>query len=155
MKINKLIVAGAAAAMLAVPSTMRGDDPKFMRSSIYTILVNSDEQNTRLDQEAQETDAEGYAATLQESGLSSLGGIPKSVFPTLAIPEQFNDHNLEWRVLDFDQITAGMTDEEAKAARPKGKRQSTSRCCHRSHHRCQYLYHDPLRESRRLYLRGS
>lgn len=121
MKINKLIVAGAAAAMLAVPSTMRGDDPKFMRSSIYTILVNSDEQNTRLDQEAQETDAEGYAATLQESGLSSLGGIPKSVFPTLAIPEQFNDHNLEWRVLDFDQITAGMTDDEAKAARPKGK----------------------------------
>lgn len=88
MKINKLIVAGAAAAMMAVPATMRGDDPKFMRSSIYTILVNSDEQNTRLDQEAQETDAEGYAATLQESGLSSLGGIPKSVFPTLAIPEQ-------------------------------------------------------------------
>lgn len=121
MKINRLIVAGAAAAMLTVPSTMRGDDPKFMRSSIYTILVNSDEQNTRLDQEAQETDAEGYAATLQESGLSSLGGIPKSVFPTLAIPEQFNDHNLEWRVLDFDQITAGMTDDEAKAARPKGK----------------------------------
>lgn len=121
MKINKLIVAGAAAAMMAVPATMRGDDPKFMRSSIYTILVNSDEQNTRLDQEAQETDAEGYAATLQESGLSSLGGIPKSVFPTLAIPEQFNDHNLEWRVLDFDQVTAGMTDDEAKAARPKGK----------------------------------
>lgn len=28
MKINKLIVAGAAAAMMAVPATMRGDDPQ-------------------------------------------------------------------------------------------------------------------------------
>ena len=27
MKINKLIVAGAAAAMMAVPATMKGDDP--------------------------------------------------------------------------------------------------------------------------------
>lgn len=61
---------------------MRGDDPKFMRSSIYTILVNSDEQNTRLDQEAQETDAEGYAATLQESGLSSLGGLRSTPLET-------------------------------------------------------------------------
>lgn len=120
MKLKQLIV-GASVLMMAVPSAVKADDAKFMRSSIYTILVNSDEQNTRLDKEAKDTDEAGYNATLQESGLSSLGGIPKSVFPSIGIPEQFNDHNLEWRVLDFDAIAANITDEEAKAALPKKK----------------------------------
>lgn len=120
MKINKVILAGAAMAMLSAPATMKAEDVKFMRSSIYTILVNSNDQNTRLDNEAKETDAEGYAQTLKDAGLSSLGSVPSQVFPSLAIPEQFNDHNLEWRIIDFDQLTNGMTDEEAAAARPKG-----------------------------------
>lgn len=120
MKINKVILAGAAMIMLSGTASLKADDTKFMRSSIYTVLVNSNEQNTRLDNEAKETDPEGYAQTLQESGLKSLGCVPSQIFPTLAIPEQFNDHNLEWRLIDFDSLTSGMTEEEAKAARPQG-----------------------------------
>ena len=81
MKLQKLIFTGALAAAVAMPAGMKAEDAKFMRRSIYTILVNSDEQNTRLDDEAKEVDAEGYAATLKEAGIQSLGGIPKSVFP--------------------------------------------------------------------------
>lgn len=86
MKINKLIVAGAAAAMMAVPATMRGDDPKFMRSSIYTILVNSDEQNTRLDQEAQETDAEGYALPCRNPAFQAWAEFPNRCSPLSLSP---------------------------------------------------------------------
>lgn len=119
MRINKLILASGIVAMLGTHGVMNGEDVKFMRSSIYTVLVNSNDQNSRLDKEAIEADSTNYFLTLQESGLSSLGGVPQSIFPTLAIPEQFNDHNLQWRVIDFDALTEGMTDDEAKAARPK------------------------------------
>lgn len=107
-------------SFIASPVIKADEAPKYMRSSIYTILVNSDEQNTRLDNEAKSSDAKGYEATLQESGLSSLSGIPKSVFPNVAIPEQFNDHNLAIRILDFDKLAEGISADEAKAARPKG-----------------------------------
>ena len=107
--------------MLSVPVAMKAqEDLKFMRSSIYTILVNSEEQNTRLDKEAMDVDPEGYAETLKAAGISSLGVLPKQVFPTIAIPEQFYDHNLPLRVLDFDEIITGITPEQAKEARPKG-----------------------------------
>ena len=119
MKINKRILASCLVTMLGTHGIMKGEDVKFMRSSIYTVLVNSNDQNQRLDREAIETDSAGYALTLQESGLSSLGGVPQMVFPSIAIPEQFNDHNLQWRIIDFDALTADMTDEEAKAGRPK------------------------------------
>lgn len=121
MDIKKKILIGAAIAAIAAPCAMKAqDDLKFMRSSIYTILVNSDDQNTRLDQEASETDPQGYKATLAEAGVENLGSIPKTVFPSVAIPEQFNDHNLEARIIDFDALKGGISEAEAKAARPKG-----------------------------------
>ena len=120
MKIQHLFYAGVALTLGMNTLNANADDPKYMRSSIYSILVNSEDQNTRLDKEAQETDAANYQATLSEEGISNLGGIPKTVFPTIAIPEQFNDHNLDIRILEFDEIAAGISDEEAKQARPKG-----------------------------------
>lgn len=125
MKINHLIIAGIVTAASLAPAAVKAEDGKFMRSSIYTILVNSDEQNTRLDKEAVTTDAEGYQASLEEAGLQNLGVIPSLVFPKIAIPEQFNDHNLSTRVLDFDVIAQGITDEEAKAARNQTKNGET------------------------------
>lgn len=117
----KKLVFAAALAMLAAPGYMNAqEDLKFMRSSIYTILVNSEDQNTRLDKEASDVDPEGYAETLKAAGISSLAVLPKQVFPTIAIPEQFYDHNLSLRILDFDAIAADITPDEAKAARPKG-----------------------------------
>lgn len=118
---KKVFLSAIALAMLSVPVAMKAqEDLKFMRSSIYTILVNSEEQNTRLDKEAMDVDPEGYAETLKAAGISSLGVLPKQVFPTIAIPEQFYDHNLPLRVLDFDEIITGITPEQAKEARPKG-----------------------------------
>lgn len=118
---KKVFLSAIALAMLSVPAAMKAqEDLKFMRSSIYTILVNSEEQNTRLDKEAMDVDPEGYAETLKAAGISSLGVLPKQVFPTIAIPEQFYDHNLSLRVLDFDEIITGITPEQAKEARPKG-----------------------------------
>lgn len=110
----------AVLSILALPSIMKAQDLKFMRSSIYTVLVNSDEQNTRLDKEALETDSAGYFETLKQSGLQNLGSLPKQVFPTIAIPEQFYDHNLDIRVLDFDNLASGISEDEAKKARPSG-----------------------------------
>lgn len=121
MKLNKLILVGAAIASVVLPASLKADEaPKFMRSSIYTILVNSDEQNNRLDDEAKKVNEKEYNATLEEAGLTSLGGIPKTVFPGVAIPEQFNDHNLAIRVLDFDKLVEGISAADAKAALPKG-----------------------------------
>ncbi|MDE6651722.1 MAG: hypothetical protein K2K08_04875, partial [Paramuribaculum sp.] len=118
MKTKAFIFSGLAFMALASVS-MKAEDPKFLRSSIYSVLVNSDEQNQRLDKEAKDTDPEGYAASLN-GAIKSLGEIPKLTFPGIAIPEQFNDHNLEIRIIDFDKLAAGISEDEAKAARPSG-----------------------------------
>ncbi|MDE7466594.1 MAG: hypothetical protein K2M59_09265 [Muribaculaceae bacterium] len=120
MKFRSFLFAGLGMALtLASASSAFAQDKKFMRSSIYSILVNSKDQNTRLDQEAQTSDAEGYAEAIKSSGLSSLGEIPGMAFPKLTIPEQFNDHNLNIVVVDFDALANGISEEDAAAARPK------------------------------------
>lgn len=119
---KKAIILASAIAfnwMLGVTGA-NAEDPKFMRSSIYSVLINSQDQNTRLDKEAMDTDAKSYAEALEGSGLKSLGEIPGLVFPNLTIPEQFNDHNLQTVVIDYDNLVSGISADEAKAARPKG-----------------------------------
>ena len=120
MKKRNLFFAGLALSMAFASTTANAEGLKHMRSSIYSVLVNSKEQNTRLDKEAQDADAAAYKEALAGSGLKSLGEIPGLVFPKLAIPEQFNNHNLEIRVIDFDALSSGISEEQAKEARPKG-----------------------------------
>lgn len=120
MKAKKILFASLALSMGLVSIQMRADDPKFMRSSIYSVLINSDEQNTRLDKEASTADPKGYQETLEASGLKSLGGVPKAAFEKLTIPEQFNNHNLDVLVVNFDELAKDITPDQAKAARPKG-----------------------------------
>lgn len=120
MKKRSLLCGGLAIALAFMSLSANAEDPKYMRSSIYSVLVNSNEQNTRLDNEAQDADATGYQEAIQGSGLNSLGDIPGLVFPKLTIPEQFNNHNLGILVIDFDKLSSGISDEEAKEARPKG-----------------------------------
>lgn len=121
MKLNNLFWGLAGISLALGATTVKADEAPFMRSSIYTILVNSNEQNTRLDKEAKETDAAAYAEAVKHISGGNLGAIPSLVFPKIAIPEQFNDHNLNVRVLDFDKWANGITEEEAAAARPKAK----------------------------------
>ncbi len=120
MKAKKILFASLALTMGLASIQMRADDPKFMRSSIYSVLINSDEQNTRLDKEASTADPDGYAETLKASGLSNLGGVPKAAFEKLTIPEQFNNHNLDVVIVNFDELVKGISADEAKEARPKG-----------------------------------
>lgn len=119
MNSTKMLFAGLALSMALVPASMRGDDPKFLRSSIYSVLVNSNEQNTRLDKEAQDADPKGYAETIK-GNIKNLADVPKNAFPKVVIPEQFNDHNLNIRIIDFDALAAGISEADAKAARKKG-----------------------------------
>ncbi len=106
-------------------SAQEQEEPKYMRSSIYTVLVNSDRQNKELDKEILSSNnifVEGYnifAKTEEKRQKNDTIDIPKSelpqvVFPTIAIPDQFNDHNLVERTIDFDAISAGISKEEAK-----------------------------------------
>ena len=108
----------------------------FMRSSIYTILLNSKAQNDRYEKEAKEamnadaimslaksianTDAKKAA---NDSSAGTLFSLPAEIFPSIEIPAQFNDHNLEARVLDFDALRANVTDEEKNKYNPKTKNQ--------------------------------
>lgn len=120
MDVRRIVLAGLVVSAAMSTATLGAEDQKYMRSSIYSILVNSPEQNTRLDNEAKETDPTGYAEALEGSGVTSLGEIPAMVFPQLAIPEQFNNHNLDVVVIDFDQLSSGISEDDAKEARPKG-----------------------------------
>lgn len=122
MSNHKILSAGALAlCALCLAPAVNAEEAPFRRSSIYTVLINSADQNTRLDKEAQETDPEGYEEALKAAGVQSLGSIPASVFGNIVIPEQFNNHNLSLRIIDFDKMAAGITDAEAKEHNPKGK----------------------------------
>lgn len=110
----------------------------YMRSSIYTILLNSNTQNQRYETEAKEAmDADAIMSAAKslantdakkaanDTASGSLFSAPAIVFPEIEIPVQFNDHNLADRVIDFDAIRAGITDKEKDKYNPKTKNQKT------------------------------
>lgn len=120
-----IISTGAfAPAMVA-----QNEEPDYLRSSLYTILIKSDAQNKRLDEENKTEDnnalmslAKGLANTdakkaANDTSTISLAAIPGAIFTTIAIPPQFNDHNLPDRIIDFDKLREGMTQETADSAR--------------------------------------
>ena len=77
---------------------------KFRRSSVYSVLVHS---NT-MDQKLSETKSTGNVAlelVRAVKGADTLTVNPTIVtdlFPTIAIPRQFNDFNLSTRVIEYD-----------------------------------------------------
>lgn len=135
MKIfTKTVCAAAIAAIISPLAIYADEEPQYMRSSVYTILVNSENQNARLEKEAKEvgeneflsvgkslanTDAK-KAANDTVYGNIPLTKLPGMRFREIPIPNQFNDHNLDLRILDFDPLRARMTDEEKKAYTPAG-----------------------------------
>lgn len=90
----------------------------YMRSSIYTILLNSTEQNARYEKEATEAeqnkDAIAQLVTSTASDSVSLFSLPAELFPTIEIPAQFNDHNLATRIINYETWKEGITEDEAK-----------------------------------------
>ena len=141
MKQSTRIVSLCAMASLFIPAgfakTAATDSlvNNYMRSSIYTILLNSKAQNARYEKEANESAnadalmsiAKSFAGTDAKKEANSDGNsifsAPAELFPTIEIPNQFNDHNLTDRILDFDALRANVTDEEKDKYNPKTKNQ--------------------------------
>lgn len=93
----------------------------YMRSSIYTFLLKSHQQNLKLDEEAK-TEGAGAAnlrvfssSNARTNDSISVSEAPQLAFVKIAIPDQFNDHNLGTRVVLFDEIANSLTDDDKKA----------------------------------------
>ena len=128
MKIKRLIVAALCAASVSFAFAESVDSvPKFRRSSLYTILVKSAAQDANLDKELTSSgnlvsDLVG-AFVSENKDTTETAGMSKSQiaqreFLKVEIPNQFNDHNLDIRVLDFDAIK--VTPEEIAASVDEG-----------------------------------
>lgn len=140
IKITAAAIALAAFGSMGASAKTDASDSlvnNYMRSSIYTILVNSEAQNARLDKEANDPKNQDAILSLtkslaktdakkaqNETETGSLASLPMKEFLTIPIPDQFNDHNLEARVLDFDAIKATLTSEEKKAYGPSKNQQA-------------------------------
>lgn len=142
-QIKKPAIALAIAALCipAISAKTAASDSlvnNYMRSSIYTILLNSASQNAYFQKEAQEAmnasnndlivgTVKSFAKTDEKKAANAetqdIFSIPAKIFPTIAIPNQFNDHNLEARVVDFDAIMKTVTPEEKDKYNPKTKNQ--------------------------------
>ncbi len=119
------------------------DEPKYMRSSIYTVLIKSDKQNAKLDQEIENPNlVMGLVNAGKDIGKSfgSMLGkkkneepkeasadeappktnirskVPQELFPNIPIPEHFNNHNLAERVIELDPIVNGLSEKEIEDA---------------------------------------
>lgn len=108
---------------------------KYMRSSLYTIILNSETMNQYYEEETKKGEnadelmsmVKSIANTDQKKAANdsvegSLFSLPAQVFPTIEIPNQFNDHNLSWRVINFDSIRATVTDEDLAKYAPAKKK---------------------------------
>ncbi len=98
----------------------------YMRSSLYTIILNSDTQNAFYEEETKKGEvadggimamAKSLAKTDEKKAANddhtgSIFALPAMLFPTIEIPNQFNDHNLATRVVNFDSIRGLITPEE-------------------------------------------
>ncbi len=139
---KKLIAALAAAGLMTAVPAARAESvatdslvQKYMRSSLYTLILNSDTQNKYYEEETAKGEnadalmsiAKSIAKTDDKKAANdsvaeeSIFALPAKIFPTIEIPNQFNDHNLATRVLDFDAIKATVTPEELAAHQPKKK----------------------------------
>lgn len=102
MKTIKFAVAALVMGATLTASAAKVDSlPDFMRSSIYTFIVRSDYQDQKLDKKV-------------ENATESMSKLAQQAFLEIPTPDQFNDHNLDTRVVDFDAYT--VTAEEVDAA---------------------------------------
>lgn len=105
----------------------------YMRSSLYTIILNSEKQNNYFEEETKKGEnanefmslAKELANTNEKKAANdtisgSIFSLPAKIFASIPIPNQFNDHNLGTRVIDFDILAANLTDSDKEAAAKDG-----------------------------------
>lgn len=119
-------------AVTAVQLAQAQEEPKFMRSSLYTFLIKSDAQNAKLDVETTSGNVgtELIKSFVKKDKDTEATGPRSQVameqFTNVPIPNQFNDHNLGVRVIDFDVLSQGISEDEANEAKQAltGKKES-------------------------------
>jgi hypothetical protein len=126
----------AMMAALSLPSVFAKEEVNeelvnnYMRSSIYTVLLSSSAQNQYYQQEAENAEANKDALVQAASAVanketktidSNMFSLPATLFPNIAIPNQFNNHNLDIRIIDYEKYRDGITEEEAAKYNPKSK----------------------------------
>lgn len=122
-KVNIAIAAMAILSALPAYAAENVDSlPKFRRSSLYTFLVRSAAQDQKLDAEVESSNLvtglvdsfkKDKADTTETAGMKR-SEVAQLEFLNTPIPTQFNDHNLDIRILDFDAVT--VSEDEIKAA---------------------------------------
>ena len=125
MRLKTLLA--AIAVMASVTPTYAAEKldsvPNFRRSSLYTFLIRSDAQDAKLDTEVVSSNlVTGLVGAVKETVKKDTAATPtvkrselaQRQFLNVEIPAQFNNHNLETRVLDFDKYK--VTKEEVDAA---------------------------------------
>ena len=122
-KVNIAIAAMAILSALPAYAAENVDSlPKFRRSSLYTFLVRSAAQDQKLDAEVESSNLvtglvdsfkKDKADTTETAGMKR-SEVAQLEFLNTPIPTQFNDHNLDIRILDFDNVT--VSEDEIKAA---------------------------------------
>ena len=137
---NTKFILSAAAFMVASSFSMsyaQSEEPDYLRSSLYTVIIKSDEQNKRLEEENNQevgnlitSTAKSIANTDAKKAANDNNGplteLPAQVFVSIPIPPQFNDHNLATRIIEYDVLQAGMGESDIESARnaldPEGKK---------------------------------
>jgi len=132
----KAFLALAFAGVMASPAISAKEEVsdsllhKYMRSSLYTVILNSETMNKYYEEETKAGEGADAIMAIAKSlkkkdtdstATGSLFDLPAQIFPTIEIPDQFNDHNLAWRVVNFDSIQSTITDDELARFAPKKK----------------------------------
>ena len=142
MKIKKVAMLLALGAISVSAYAQAQAEKPYLRSSIYTVLLKSDAENAKLDREIEDPnlvtsmisgfkdsfkDLNPFKKNKKEDEAAKeedevpppttiRSRIPQEQFPSIPIPDHFNDHNLPVRVIDLDPLFVGLTQEEIETA---------------------------------------
>ena len=125
----------------ATAGAQSADEKPYLRSSIYTILLQSQQENEKLDREIEnpnlvtemvssikdsaneikglfkkKSDNEAQSEDNTPAPTTIRSKVPQEEFLKIAIPDQYFDHNLTGRVISLDEIITELTPEEIEEA---------------------------------------
>lgn len=113
MKLKTLVFTLTTLICATGMQAQESSTPKYRRSSIYSMMLHSKATDEKLDKE---TSDNLLSALIDRQAVDSVA---KSVavlqlYPTIPVPDQFDNMNLEARIIEFDDLT--IRDEFTKQA---------------------------------------
>ena len=133
-KLSALLI---AAMICAAAVAQSADEKPYLRSSIYTILLQSQQENDKLDREIENPNlVTAMVSAFKDVGKEIKGKsedgegksddtpapttirskVPQEEFMNIPIPAQYFDHNLSERVIKLDDFFSKLTPEEIESA---------------------------------------